>query len=402
MTVPFPRYRTGRVARGTITTVRAQVLPETRFLPPRSEAPIRVVLKRVFFHLVLILLPFLIMEGFFRLLPVSNPPYVLPVTSENPVAHLQPNVDYVYSAGWNFSVRAKKHSNNVGYNNLSDYQSDEITPLLMVIGDSYVEAHQVDAGMSAAEILNSRVDGTGRVYSIGLSGAALSQYLVFAEFARTTFRPNAIAFVIVANDFDESLLKYKSSPRFHHFEESGNNLVLRRVDYELSTTRKLLRNSAFVRYVMLNLSVKETLERLSGRLRGQPQDYVGNMPRRVEAARVTESMRAIDEFLNRIPISTGLDRPSILFVLDGVRPALYSAEELLMAEDSYVSQMMRYFKKQAVLRGYEVLDMQPAFIRKHRLDGSRFEFETDGHWNELGHKLVAEEVQKSSVFTRTF
>src|SRR3989337_900945 len=201
------------------------------------------ILKRILFYSVLVLLPFLIMEGVFRLLPVSHPPYILPVSSEKPVAHFQPNVDYLFSQGWNFPIRARKRSNNFGYNNISDYHPDEATPLLMVIGDSFVEAREVDAGKSAAELLHSWVAGKGRVYTIGLSGAALSQYLAFAEFSRTTFRPDAMAFVIIGNDFDESLLKYKSDPRLHYFEESGNALVLRRVDYDISTTRKILRKS---------------------------------------------------------------------------------------------------------------------------------------------------------------
>jgi len=272
----------------------------------------------------------------------------------------------------------------------------------MVIGDSFVEAHAVDAGKSAAEILNAAVDGIGRVYSIGLSGAALSQYLVFAEFSRAEFRPNAMAFVIIGNDFDESLLKYKSEPILHYFEENGKEFALRRVDYEMSTTKKILRNSAFVRYIMLNLEAKGILERQSAGPIGNSQNYVGNMPARVEKTRVTDSMRAVDEYFRQIPFRTGLDRRCILFVLDGLRPALYSSQELLKAEDSFVSQLMRYFREQAVSRGYEVIDMQPVFIKKHRLDNSRFEFPTDGHWNELGNKLVAEEIQKTAVFTRIF
>jgi len=178
--------------------------------------------------------------------------------------------------------------------------------------------------------------------------------------------------------------------------------VLRRVDYELSTARRILRNSALVRYVMLNLSAKETLERLPARLRSQSQDYVGNVPRRAGEARIADSMKAVDEFFRRIQTSTGLESASILFVLDGVRPELYSSEDLLKAEDSYVSQMRRYFTEQAVVRGYEVIDMQPLFIGKHRSDGSRFEFETDNHWNELAHRFVAEEIRKSAVFGRVF
>jgi len=362
-----------------------------------------VILKTTFFYSVLILLPFLIMEGVFRLLPVSNPPYILAVSSENPVAHFQPNVDYLYSSGWNFSIRANKRSNNYGYINLSDYHPEDATPLLMVIGDSFVESHSIDAGKSAAEILNAAVDGKGRVYSIGLSGAPLSQYLVFAEFSRTTFRPNAMVFVIIGNDFDESLLKYNFDPRFHYFEENGDQFVLRRVDYEISTVKKILRNSAFVRYVFWNLQagyIRENIRRFLCRSE-DPQACLRETPAALEQ-RLKDSKRAVDYFFDQVPIKTKLDSRSVVFLLDAVRPAMYSSEALLKAENSYVAQMRRYFMKQASSRGYEVIDMQPAFIRKHQLDNSRFEFSTDGHWNELGNKIVAEEIRNSAVFTRVF
>jgi hypothetical protein len=361
------------------------------------------ILKRIFFYLVLILLPFLIMEGVFRLLPVSNPPYILPVSAEHPVAQLQPNVDYLYSHGWNFSIRARKRSNNFGYVNASDYHPEEATPLLMVIGDSFVESQSVDAGKSAAEILHSAVSGKGRVYSIGLSGAAASQYLVFADFSRAALRPNAMAFVIIENDFDESLYKYKSDPRFHYFEEHGGRFTLRRVDYELATAKKILRNSAFVRYFFWNLQggyIRENVRRFLCRSE-DPQACLGETPAASEQ-RLKDSKRAVDYFLDQLPIKSGLDSGSIVFVLDAMRPAMYSPETLLKAENSYSSRMRQYLKKQASSRGYEVIDMQPVFMRKHRLDNSRFEFPTDGHWNELANKLVADEIRKSAVFTRMF
>ena len=62
----------------------------------------------------------------------------------------------------------------------------------------------------------------------------------------------------------------------------------------------------------------------------------------------------------------------------------------------------KYFEKQALAFGYEVLNMQPIFIERNRLDNSRFEFKTDGHWNELGHALVAEKIEESAVFKSTF
>jgi hypothetical protein len=64
--------------------------------------------------------------------------------------------------------------------------------------------------------------------------------------------------------------------------------------------------------------------------------------------------------------------------------------------------MRNYFMLAAESKGYEVIDMHPIFIRKNRADGSRFEHPTDGHWNALGHKLVADAIEGSAVFSRTF
>ena len=116
-------------------------------------------IKRILANLLLIVIPFLLLEAIFRSLPVSNQPYIMPVSSENPVVHRQRNQDYQYSIGWKFATRAKKHSNNFGYNNQDDYDPNESSPLLMVVGDSYVSALQVDIGNSAADILGSRVRG---------------------------------------------------------------------------------------------------------------------------------------------------------------------------------------------------------------------------------------------------
>ncbi len=353
-------------------------------------------------NLLLIVIPLLLLELTFRVLPVSSPPYLLPVSEESPVARFQANQPYVHSKGWNFAVRAKKYSNNYGYINENDYDADASSPLLMVVGDSYVEANQVDAGNSAAELLHSEVEPDGRAYSIGLSGAPLSQYLVFAEYSKITFYPQAMVFIIIGNDFDQSLLKYNGARRFHLFRETGEDLILERVDYSLSKAKALLRKSAFMRYVMLNLEVRASLERLLNRAPAQPAEYVGNVPFTVDEERINDSMRAVDEFFDQLPLRSGLDATQILFVIDGMRPSLYSEDELERAEDSFFAQMKRYFEGQALSLGYEVIDMQPIFIKRNKLDNSRFEFETDGHWNELGHSLAAKEIKNSAVFKSTF
>ncbi len=361
-----------------------------------------VTLKNLFGNLALVVTPFVLLELAFRALPVSNPPYVLPVTAESPIARLQADKRFTWSKGWNFSIRTNKYSNNFGYVNQNDYDPELRSPLLILIGDSYVEANQVDAGRSAAELLHSKVRNKGRVYSIGLSGAPLSQYLAFAEYARVTFRPHSLAFVVVGNDFDESLLKYYASQRFHVFRESDGELELERIDYRVSNARALLRRSAVIRYVMLNLDARSTLRRALMRNADEKTEYVGNVPAEVGDERLIDSKKAVDEFFRQLPERSGLETANILFVIDGSRPALYSPEGLRSEAASYFGGMKRYFKAQAAALGYEVVDMQPAFVSRNRRDESRFEFPTDGHWNELGNRLVAEEISKSDVFRSTF
>lgn len=356
-------------------------------------------MKKAFFYCVLIALPFALLEGFFRLLPVSNPPYLLPVSAEQPVVRYEANVGYLCSVGWNFAVRARLRTNNFGYNHRWDYHPDDATPLLVVIGDSFVESMTVDSGKSAAELLHAGVEGKGRVYSIGVSGASLSQYLAFADFASTTFRPRAMAFVIVHNDFDESLLKYKSEPRFHYFDESADGLVLRRVDYERSSLRTLLRKSAFVRYVIVNVAPARIRYNFGRVACGSEDPYACEAQAALEQ-RVADSKRAIDSFLDQVPVKSGLGTDAIVFVLDALRPAMYSAAALREAEGSYAARMRHHFIEQARSRGFTVIDMQPAFITRHRQDNSRFEFPADAHWNELGQQLVAEEIRKSELFAR--
>lgn len=360
-------------------------------------------LKKLALYAFLVLVaPLAILEVAARFMPVSSPPYLLPVSAESPVPRYQPNVEYRYSWGPDFSVRSAKRSNNFGFTHFADYRPEDRSPLLMVIGDSFVEAQAVDAGKSAAELLHASLAGKGRVYSIGISGAPLSEYLVFAQYAARTFRPDAMAFFIIGNDFDESLLKYKSEPRFHYFEERPDGVALRRIDYALSPAKRVLRHSAFLRYVMYNVALEHRLKALldpdSVAAWGSRED---DSPEELEA-RVRDSQRAVDWFFERLPEMSGLDAKRIVFVLDAVRPAIYSEDELAAAEKGYHARMRRYFARRAGALGYEVRDMQPVFIARHRADGSRFEFPSDSHWNELGQRVVAEALAKSPVFARVF
>jgi hypothetical protein len=342
-------------------------------------------MRNFLLNTALLLAPLLVLEGAFRFLPVAYLPQIQPVSAQTPVARFEPNVDYRYSRDWNFSVVTRKRSNNYGFINALDYQPEARSPLLAVIGDSLVEANQVAVGESVSERLHAELGGRARVYSLGISGAPLSQYLVYAEYARNTFRADAMAFVIAPNDFEESLLKYKTEPRFHYFAADGK---LQRLDYELSTAKQVLRQSAVLRYAMQNLDAWHRLEAL---VKGPPQE-------KAQGTRLEDSYRAVDWFLDQVPEKTGLGRDSIVFVVDPLRPAVYTPATRKQVEEGVFGRTAQYFAEQARARGYEVIELQPVFLRRHAAGDALEVGPTDSHWNALGHRIVAEQLAQSAVF----
>ena len=342
-----------------------------------------------------------------RFLPVSSLPTVARVTSEQPVFRFSPEQDFVYSKGWNLALANTGKVNNAGFVNDQPYARGE-SPLLAVIGDSYVEAFVVSYERTLQARLARCVGDLGRVYSFAASGAPLSQYLAWAEHATRDFDADALVFVIIANDFDQSLTSYKRGPGFHHFEPTADGYELRLVEYEPNPLRWFVYNSALARYLVFNLNIQETLANLPDRVgrlfegNAPGQAFVGNVPHTASAKRTADSIRAIDLFFEELPSRVNLSPERIVFVLDGMRPALYEPDTLAAAQDSFFAQMREYFAEQASAGGYELIDMQPIFERVHAESGTRFEFKEDAHWNAAAHRLVAERVARAMVVEDLF
>ena len=141
-------------------------------------------------------------EMVLRFLPVATGLWALPVNASQPVFRFTPNRDFLFSRDWNFSLVNHGHVNNDGFINDENYAETDPRPLLAVVGDSYVEAAMVPNGKTFYRRLAEKLKQNGRVYSFGASGAPLSQYLVWAQYAAQKYRPAGLAIVVVGNDFD--------------------------------------------------------------------------------------------------------------------------------------------------------------------------------------------------------
>ncbi len=347
-----------------------------------------------------LLAAWLALELILRVLPVADATLALPVDENNPVPRLQPDREFRYSKGWNFAIHTLKRTNNHGFLSDYSYSREGPRPLLAIIGDSYVEAMQVPNSEATPALLSSRVGKAGRVYGLGLSGANLPTYLAYASYASREFGVDAMVFVIIGNDYDESLLRYQATPRNHYFVEGPDgDLVQWRFDSSPTLLKQVGRRSALVRYLLINCQLG--LSNL--RAAFAPADaFVANTRAGADPQRLDDSRRAVDAFFRMLPESASLPQNRIAFLVDGLRPNLYSSEGVVAARGSYAQLMRDYFTAAARGRGYEVIDLQPIFQARYARDGERFEFPNDNHWNTVGHRVAAEALCASHLFQELF
>jgi hypothetical protein len=84
-----------------------------------------------------------ITEIVLHFLPVSSGLRAVAVTADSPVIHFAPNRPFLHSLGWDMHNINHGRTNNAGFVNGQDYRRDDPSPLLAVIGDSYIEARMV-------------------------------------------------------------------------------------------------------------------------------------------------------------------------------------------------------------------------------------------------------------------
>lgn len=350
-----------------------------------------------------IIVPLLIFEIILWFLPVHEGHHLLPVNEQNPILRFQPNRTYIRSAGWNFNLVNKVHVNNYGFVNDCDYDENATSPLIAIIGDSNTVALMVPFQETLNGRLAKKLGKKYRVYNFARGGSPLSQYLVHAEYAKSTFHPTGMIFVVVANDFDESLGKYHWGGGHHRFvEHDDGKLVLKRSDVSISLFKKIARKSALIRYLVINLKISSLPSRVKHFFSKQDESqlYESNTLRDANQIRVADSKRAIDAFFDMLPQYSGLNPPDALFVIDGIRDDCYGNGRGEINKPTFFRIMRDYFIHSCKAQDYEIIDMHPIFTEHFKLNGERFEHPTDWHWNGLGHKVIYEAITRSEFFDR--
>jgi hypothetical protein len=299
--------------------------------------------------------------------------------------------DGTFTAGRFAQLRARWHINNEGWNSPVDYTTVKHRPLIAVIGDSYIDAMQVESGSDYPSLMRNALEGEYDVYSFGMSGAPMSQYLHMSRYVTERFDPDILIFNIVTNDFDESVHSIRPFIHLMTVDERDGSIVeipprVDRRHSEYSWTKRALKKSAIVRYLFLNLRMKQTVAALRSR---KKEKYIDN----TKADRIKANAAKIDDAVDYIVRTIREENPDrrIMFVIDAPRGAIYAGDP-----GSYGLSFLHDMMKEACSsHGVELLNMTDAMTEDYRKNGKKFNSEYDNHWDAYGHEVVAREVLKT-------
>lgn len=283
-------------------------------------------------------------------------------------------------------ARSSWRINNAGWNSAIDYEPLKRKPRIALIGDSYIEALQVNVDQSLAGELRRLIGSPVDVYAFGISGAPLSQYLQMARYVWSHYDPDIVVVNVVHNDFDESLCAVKRQAGMLCLKEEGQTLREATIQaYEPDPKTRVARHSSAVRFAVVNLQILAKVRDWLSVGTRKPSFNANIDPEQV-SVRAARIQRATEHVLETFRRESG-GRP-VLFVMDAPRRDIYAGT----METSSVRWLNEMMNGECAKQGLPFIDLTGAFTHEFAVDHQRFESEFDWHWNEHGHRIAAREV----------
>jgi lysophospholipase L1-like esterase len=293
-------------------------------------------------------------------------------------------------------IEAPYRINDDGWNSgIADYREKRTPGIgrIAVIGDSFVEAFEVPFDSSFAELTQKGLTGRGcpvEVYRFGISGAPLSQYLHVLEREALDYRPDWVVVSLIHNDFTESF-EFKEGRYTSSFLKLGINgdRVTREIPPHPYAPSSLdwLRFTATFRYIYYTQQVHLGLVRdlVLGK---PPRNYQANIDVDATMRRMHKVRVATDYLIGRIATVAKAHGIKLLFIMDGDRRAIYDG----VKDEGQARPLAlnRLVGELTARHGVPFIDLHPRFARDWQQRRVRFEHESDAHWNEAGHRLVAD------------
>lgn len=322
-------------------------------------------------------LALLLGELFFRfVIPAGDAPYQV-LDQQFFVKHYdtQKAVDGQYAFDRLSKERPRWHINSAGYNCLREYEAPYPgrKPVVTVIGDSYVQGFHVGVTRTVTADLQQLFGDAVDVYTMGETAAPLSQFWSVARCAHARYAPDLLVFLVSDSDLDFSIANYHRDRQFLQVERQDNEFrqLPATQPFRSSRLRRLLKNSAIIRYVTFNAKVEIT----QGLRRATPVTVTKERDEDLFARSAAYIVRSMCEEFPATPM---------VFM---IHPAV---ADLQAGKPPHVPVIRRWLEDAVAEHPQaRVLDLGPAFASQYALDSQRFDFPGEGHWNAHAHNLCA-------------
>lgn len=271
-----------------------------------------------------------------------------------------------------------------------------------VVGDSYVHGAFVNVEGGFPEVVERKLNAAGaraEVFRFGMDGAPLSQYLHMLRHEVRQYKPDIVVAMLIHNDFDETYrflkTRYASSFLKVSTDEAGAAMELPPADFKPGLADKLRQFRTF-RYLYYKTNAYLSLKSLISRFYwGGNEEFAEKwVQSAVDIRKIADHAknRFFAEYVMRqmqqIAREDGFD---LVFVMDGVREAVYSGLE---ASNYEVGKLNAVAADVTSALGLPFLDLQATFRADYVRFKKRFEFAYDWHWNGHANRLVGEAVAK--------
>ncbi len=282
-------------------------------------------------------------------------------------------------------LRARWRINNMGWNYPIDYSSLEDNSLIAIVGDSFIEAFQVDVNNNYPYLLREMLIPEYEVYAFGMSGAGLSQYLNMSRYVKKKFDPDILIFNVVYNDFDESVYELDKG-RSYFLQISIDDGLLSEIEpvpnynfQQYNLLKRLVYKSALFRYIWHNLKFSFITW---GNL------IIDDFDVKKEFDRIREYEQLISQATDYIvkTIREENQDKRLIFLFAPPNEAVYD----YFFDISRIEWLYNLMDETCQKYNVEYVDFTEVMRQDYQHNKRKFNSDVDGHWNDYGHKFVAE------------
>jgi len=292
------------------------------------------------------------------------------------------------------------HINDQGWNSPYNYITDN-RKKIAIIGDSYIEAFQVDVEKSVGPVVQSFAPEQFQVMSFGTSGAPLSQYLQLSRYVTQVFKPEILVLNLVHNDFDESVADKHLRKTYLRYLKINDSLFVEdsiEKSPKASLLSRVLNSTATGRYLLHNLKIHKM--DITSLFKSKPLTDTTSFNANVDVKKIHTQQQAIRKVTELILLQFKKEFPSVRLILmiDGLRKEIY---DNMPPGESNIVWMNTMVKELAIQQHIEFIDLTEAFAADYQKNKKAFEFSYDWHWNEHGHRIAAEALYQQLLLKQT-